>query len=342
LIPHSCTNEAFSAKEDLMSNTIIILLLVFGACVLLVISASVLWSDLQTSGPGIKQRLKTNSAGAKTQSPVTEVAALTRTEVESPVSQALLGALRVERLNRYLQSSGLRLGSAAFLTLDIVTGLLGAGLVMAFSDNPGPLAFAFGLGAGAAVPWWVVARKHKTRKELMIKQLPDALDFFARSMRAGHPFASALKSASQEVLAPLSSEFEKTFDELNYGLEFEEVMQNLAGRINAEEVRFFVTAVLVQKSTGGNLAELMNRIASLLRERVRTRGEVMIQAAEMRGSARILIMLPIVVAGLLQIFNPEYLPVMLENDTGRLMIMIQICLMACGYMVIQRMINFRI
>jgi len=87
---------------------------------------------------------------------------------------------------------------------------------------------------------------------------------------------------------------------------------------------------------------LMNRIAALLRERVRTRGEIMIQAAEMRGSARILILLPIAVAGLLQIFNPEYLPVMLENSTGRSLIMGQVVLMVCGYLVIQRMINFRI
>jgi len=316
-----------------------ILMLVFGACVLLVISASLLWRDLNTGGQSIKQRL---SATSSTPAPITEIAELTRTREESPLSQALLGAMRVERLSRYLQSSGVKLGPAAFLTLVIVASLGGAGLIWLFSSEPGPLTFLAGLSGGAALPWWVMARKNKARRELMIKQLPDALDFFARSMRAGHPFASALKSASQEVLAPLSTEFEKTFDELNYGLDFDEVMQNLASRVNAEEMRFFVTAVLVQKSTGGNLAELMNRIAALLRERVRTRGEVMIQAAEMRGSARILIALPIAVAGLLQIFNPEYLPVLLENSTGRSLIMGQIFLMVCGYLVIQRMINFRI
>jgi tight adherence protein B len=323
-------------------NMTMILMLVFGACVLLVISAAVLWSDLKAGGQSITQRLSKTSAPAKAQGQLKEIAALTRNENESPLSQALLGALRVERLNRYLQSSGVSLGPPAFLTLVLISGLIGAGLIRIFSNEAGPFAFLIGLSVGAALPWWVLARKHKARRQLMIKQLPDALDFFARSMRAGHPFASALKAASQEVLQPLAGEFEKTFYELNYGLDFDEVMQNLAVRIGAEEVRFFVTAVLVQKSTGGNLAELMNRIAKLLRERVRTRGEVMIQAAEMRGSARILIMLPIVVAGLLQIFNPEYLPVMLENSTGRGLIIAQIFLMACGYMVIQRMINFRI
>ena len=322
--------------------TIMILMLVFGACVLLVISVSFFWNDLQTGGKHIAQRLRTGSPSEKGKVSLKEIATLTRKEIESPISKALLGALRVQRLNRYLQSSGVKLGPPAFLTLVLVAGLVGVILIMVLKNEPGPLAFLIGFSIGAAVPWWVLAREHKARHELMVKQLPDALDFFARSMRAGHPFASALKSASQEVLPPLSSEFEKTFDELNYGLDFEEVMQNLAARIDAEEVNFFVTAVLVQKSTGGNLAELMNRLATLLRERVRTRGEVMIQAAEMRGSARILIILPFAVAGLLQIFNPEYMPVMLDNSTGRFLIMGQIFLMACGYLVIQRMINFRI
>jgi tight adherence protein B len=202
--------------------------------------------------------------------------------------------------------------------------------------------FLIGALAGCLVPWLVLSRKRIARKARLVRQVPDALDFFARSLRAGTPFSGAIKIASEELAQPIADELAVTFDELNYGLSFDESLLNMATRIDAEEVRLFVTAVLVQKNTGGNLAELLNRIAKLLRERINALGEIRIQAAEMRTTARVLIVLPFVVAGLLQLVNPEYFPTMLESDMGQNMIMIQIILMGIGYYIINRMVSFRV
>jgi tight adherence protein B len=192
------------------------------------------------------------------------------------------------------------------------------------------------------VPWFILAIRRNKRKERLVRQIPDTLDFFARSLRAGTPFSGAIKVASEELPQPIASELAVTFDELNFGLSFDEALHNLAVRIDAEEVRLFVTAVLVQKNTGGNLAELLNRLAKLLRDRIAAFGEIRIQAAEMQTTARILVLMPFFIAAMLQIVNPDYLPAMLESDLGQNLIIFQLVLMALGYFIVNRMVSFRV
>jgi tight adherence protein B len=141
---------------------------------------------------------------------------------------------------------------------------------------------------------------------------------------------------------PVGPAFGATFDEMNYGLELEDALYNLGDRVGSEEVQYFITAVLIQRTTGGNLADVLNRIAAVMRERARTYREVIIQASEMRLSARVLIALPFVVAGAVSIFNPSYLATLLDEPVGRIIIGVQIVLMIIGYLIIRRMINFRI
>ncbi|MBL4820398.1 MAG: type II secretion system F family protein, partial [Gammaproteobacteria bacterium] len=267
---------------------------------------------------------------------------LAREDVNSPLDRILLGVPRLNTLDRFLEQAGVSYGPATAVTLSLVFGFLGALLTSLVFRNFALFSLVLGFAAAAALFWFRLSKKRKKRRDKLVRQIPDALDFFARSLRAGNPFAGAIKSASEELQDPLAGELAITFDELNYGLEFEESMKNLAARVDSEELRLFVTAVLVQKSTGGNLAELMNRISKLLRERITMRGEVRIQAAEMRASAQILIALPIFIAGLLQLVNPEYLPILFENSLGRTIIMIQVGLMAFGYFIINRMVDFRI
>jgi tight adherence protein B len=168
------------------------------------------------------------------------------------------------------------------------------------------------------------------------------LDFVARALRAGNPFAAALKEASREMQAPISTELGITFDEMNYGLELDDALYNLAERTRSEDVSYFVAAVLIQKSTGGNLADLLNRLAEVLRERSRTYKEIDIQAGEMRMTARLLIALPFVaVAGML-IMDPNYILLLLEHPVGQVIMVLQLFFMLIGYLVVRKMINFRV
>jgi len=318
-------------------------LIVFGAAVLFMSGIYMLWAESRESGAEkIKSRIRRLSAGSDEAADAEKYLSLAKEEVGSPLDRALLELPRLHKLDRFLEQAGVTYGPATALALSLLVGFVGAIISMLLFRNFTLLPLIVGYVAGMAILWGILANKRAKRRDQLIKQIPDTLDFFARSLRAGNPFAGAMKSAAEEMQQPLAGELEITFDELNYGLDFEECMQNLANRIDTEEVRLFVTAILVQKSTGGNLAELMNRIATLLRERKATRGEIQIQAAEMKVSARILIALPFVIAGLLQLVNPTYIPILFETPAGRTIIMVQAALMVVGYFVINRMVNFRI
>jgi tight adherence protein B len=316
---------------------------VFGACVLFVVAIYLMWSDSRESGTEkVKRRIRRLSAASDEEKQAAQYISMAKEEVDSPLDRALLEVPRLHNLDRFLEQAGVSYGPAVSIAMSIVVGLTCSIVGILIFRSISPIPIALGFAAGLVIYWGYLSRKRENRTQLLIKQLPDALDYFARSLRAGNPFASAIKSAADEMQDPLAGELEITFDELNYGLEFDEALHNLGARISAEEIRLFVTAVLVQKSTGGNLAELLNRLAKLLRERAVTRGEIRIQASEMKSSARILVVLPFIVAGVLQLSNPDYLPVLLDSPGGQTLILIQLGLMAIGYFVMNRMVSFRI
>jgi tight adherence protein B len=198
------------------------------------------------------------------------------------------------------------------------------------------------LPLGFGVPIVVLMQKRSKRTQSFLRQLPDALDFIARSLRAGNPFSASLKSVATEMADPTGTEFGITFEELNYGLEFEEAMKNLAHRTGSDEMNYFVTAVLIQRTTGGNLADMLNRLADIMRSRASTYREIRILAAEMRVSANVLILLPFFVALVLLVASPGYLNVLFTTTVGNFLILGQLTLMAAGYYIIRKMISFRV
>lgn len=312
---------------------------VFLAVVLFVWSLYLLLPGGDSGGGGqVKRRVGSLAAAGERdrRAPLS----LARSNKVAGLDGVLLALPQFRSFDRYLVQAGVAYGPSAALARLLASGLAPAGGLHVAGFGAGSVLLAFLAGTGV----WVfrLARKRRQRRNRLVRQLPDAMDFFARALRAGNPFISALKAAPEEMPQPIAREFEIAFEEMNYGLDFQEVMENLARRTDAEEVRFFVTAVLVQKTTGGNLAEIMNRIATLLRERIKTRGEVEIQAAEMKASAHVLIALPFFVAGILHLMNPEYFMVLFENQIGRYIVYAQLGLMFVGYLIIRRMVNFRI
>ncbi len=183
--------------------------------------------------------------------------------------------------------------------------------------------------------------KKKKRMAKFEKQLPDAMDLIARSLKAGLAFSAGLKSATEEFPDPVGIEFGKTVSEINFGIATDEALKNLAARIDIPDLRFFVISVILQKETGGNLAEILENIARLIRERFKFLGKVRALSAEGRLSAGILIAVPFFIAGIVSIFNPGYISTLRDEPAGNVMVIGAIVLMIIGILILKKMIQLK-
>ena len=182
----------------------------------------------------------------------------------------------------------------------------------------------------------------RKRIEKFKKQLPDGLDLIARALKAGHAFSGGMKLAANEFDDPLGPELTETLDEINFGVSVADALKNLTGRIDCEELRYFVVGVILQRETGGNLAELIETLANLIRERFKFDGKVKTLTAEGKLSAVILILLPLAVFGYLWITNPNFLKPLLTDPSGKLMILAAIVMMIIGAIVMKRMVDIKV
>ena len=248
---------------------------------------------------------------------------------------------RVHLIARLLDQSGMTITVARLFAIQaaLVAGLW---IILALIGFPGWLAVVVAVAFGILLPLMVVMRKRDTRRRRFSEQLPDTLEFIARSLRAGNPLTATFKSVAENMPEPSASEFGFTFNELNYGIQLEDALEHLGQRTGSEDMRYFITAVLIQQATGGNLAEILGRLAAIMRQRSNTYREIVILATEMRYSANILVALPFVIAGAISIFSPGYLTVLFTTDLGLMLVGAQLLLMGIGYWIVQRMINFRV
>ena len=173
-------------------------------------------------------------------------------------------------------------------------------------------------------------------------QLPEALDLMARSLRAGHAFSTGMKLAADEFDDPLGTEFNITLDEINFGLGVPEALKNLVNRVDCQDLNFFVVAVILQRETGGNLAEIMENIAHLIRERFKLYGKVKTLAAEGKLSMIILIALPFCIIGALLFVNPKYIMTLFTEYAGRIMIAGALFMMVIGAFVMSRIVKIEV
>jgi tight adherence protein B len=216
-----------------------------------------------------------------------------------------------QRFEILLEQSGLNLTPRRLLLFMAGLGLA-AGLVANLIRPNVPLAAVAALAA-AGVPLLYVHLKRKARLEKMMAQLPDAFDLMARVIRAGQTMAQALQAVADEFEPPVALEFAYCYEQQNLGLPPEVALRDLARRTGLLEVRIFVVALLVQQQTGGNLAELLERLATVIRERFRIRGKVRVLTAEGRYQALVLLALPVALFLILMVVNRNYAQVLLEH-----------------------------
>jgi tight adherence protein B len=206
-----------------------------------------------------------------------------------------------------------------------------------------PTLSAVGLGiAGLMAPYLFVQRKKQARLNAFEAQFPEALDFMARAVRAGHAFSVSLELLANESPEPVRTEFRKTFHEHNLGAQMEDALRSMVRRVPLTDMRFFVSAVLLQRETGGNLAEILMKLAYVIRERFRLKGQVRAASAHGRITAAVLLILPIALMCGLMIVAPGYLQGMAADPLGRWLIVAAVVGQVLGYFTMKKIINIKV
>ena len=199
------------------------------------------------------------------------------------------------------------------------------------------------IAAGAStLPVLYVLRKRTMRLRRFEELFPESLEFVARSMRAGHAFSVSLEMIHREFQEPLSGEFKRAFEEHNLGLSLEMALQKMAKRVPSLDVHFFVSAVLLQKRTGGNLAEILDKLAYIIRDRFKLRGKIRAISAHGRITATVLTAIPAVVAILMFVVNPEYVSFFMKEETGKYMMGAALGLQVIGYLVMRKIVSIEV
>jgi tight adherence protein B len=247
------------------------------------------------------------------------------------------GAHRIDRL---LVQSGMKWSVETFIMWSGLT--LFASVLVAFR-----LPLPFIVKAGLAVlcsflPLWRVRRARNRRLMRIEQQLPDAADFIARALRAGHSFTNVLQIVGNELPEPLSGEFRIAREEINYGVPMGDALHNMAARIPLTDLRYLVIAVLIQRETGGNLAEILTSISHIIRGRLKLVAQVRVLSAEGRMSAWILGLLPFGVGGMLALLNPNYVRVLWVDPRGEKLLWTALVMIVVGVIWLRKVIRIHI
>lgn len=195
---------------------------------------------------------------------------------------------------------------------------------------------------GVCLPLKYLQLRKRRRLGKFERQLPDALELLARGLKAGHAFVSGLQLVADEMGPPIGPEFFKTFKEHNHGLDLNAALLNLCRRIDLPDLRFFTTAVMIQRETGGNLAEILDKIAALIRERFKLTNQVTALTAEGRLSGLVLIMLPPVTGLALFFINPDYISQLWRTPKGQMMSMIALAFQVLGILTIRKIVSIKV
>ena len=246
----------------------------------------------------------------------------------------------VDRMRLIMEQANVKYTLGFFILLTIALGMLGFFFATIFK-----LGFSVSILIAvilASFPTFSLRRKKKKRMAKFEQQLPDALGLIARALRSGHAFTSGMKLAADEFADPIGTEFNETLDEINFGVSVADALKNMASRVDCPDLKFFVVAVILQRETGGNLAEIIENLATIIRERFKFRGKLRTLSAEGRLSANILIILPIFMAVFMIVLHPEVIAPLYTDPIGRAMSVIMIILMIVGYLMMRRIVKIEI
>ena len=316
--------------------------LVFTFCLLLVFCAYF----LATRGSDTKRvRLRQRLEDVLIHSGHTEdvEVLLAREELMSEIpwlNRTLVQVRSALKLKRVLDQADLQITVTRLLMFSLMAGILAA-LAVSMLTISLPLIALAGL-AGAATPfihvWWT----RKKRFDKFLEHLPDALELISRALSAGHAFPEALHMVSTEMPEPIATEFRKTYEEQNLGLSLKLALENLTQRMPLLDLRLCVTAILIQRETGGNLAEILEKVAYTIRERFRILGDLKTLTTSSRLSAWLLCGLPVFVAFSVTVMNPEYMSILWKDPRGHRLIFAAITMQIIGMLIVRKILRIKI
>jgi tight adherence protein B len=268
---------------------------------------------------------------------------LARNELMSEIpmlNRVLVRLQAAMQLKRMLDQADLHITPSRLVMFSAMAGMLAA---MAAGVVAGSILLMFVAGIMAAsLPfihvWWA----RKRRFDLFLELLPDALDLVSRALSAGHAFSEALHMVSTEMPEPIATEFRKAYEEQNLGLSMKLALENLTQRIPLLDLHMCVTAVLIQRETGGNLAEILEKVAYTIRERFRIMGDLKTLTTSSRLSAWLLCALPIFVTLVITVMNPEYMSILWKDPRGHYLIAVALFMQVTGMLIVRKILDIKI
>ena len=253
------------------------------------------------------------------------------------IGQSISKYISMQSLQKWISQAAINTTASALLVQTAAAA--GIGFVIAFFFS-----HIFGVelaatGVFAALPWARIAFARYRRLRAFDKALPHAIDMMARSLRAGHSTSAAIEIMAEGAPEPANSEFSEVFRQQNFGLPLRDALMQLLDRVPSQDLRVMVTAIVVQRETGGNLVEVLDRTVFVIRERQRIQGEIRTQTAQGRLTGWILTLLPVVVMGLINLMDPGYSKPLLNDPIGHKLLLLCACLILLGAFFINRIIN---
>jgi len=251
-----------------------------------------------------------------------------------------IGTERGSNLAIWIEQSGMQVSISALLLIACVLGGL-FGMIIATVLRMA-IGWLVGGALGFSLPFIVLRIKRTRRLHAFEEAFPEALDLISRALKAGHAFATGLKMVADEMPEPIGPEFRKTFDEQNFGLPLKDSLANLTVRIPLLDMRFFSTAVLIQRETGGNLAEILENLAHVVRERFKILRQVRVYTAHGRLTGYVLLGLPVFLAIALMFINPEHMELLFHERLGHIMLGATVIMQTVGYFWIKQVVKIEV
>ena len=315
--------------------------LLFAAVILLIEGAYLWWAGNYGGGMRrIARRLRMMSDGPRSGVERISILKQRRYSRDAKLDRLLQRMPLAHRIDKLLQQAGVKWSIAQFGAWSI--GLLCCGVLIALLW-PAPLLVRVAIAlAPTCIPYGVLRRARRLRLVRIEAQLPEAADFLARALRAGHSFSNVLQMVGNELAEPLGAEFRIAHEEINYGVAMHEALANLATRVPLTDLRYLVIAVLIQREAGGNLAEILGNISHIIRERLKLLGHVRVLSAEGRMSAWVLGLLPFGLLLVMTLASPDYVSVLWTDPTGVKILWCGAGMMLCGVLWLRKLIQIRI
>jgi tight adherence protein B len=291
----------------------------------------------------VSQRLLDVSGGPDATADAAPAADIVKAQKEGPLPDVDRMILKTEagsRLTVLIQQSGIRLTPSAVLAMSVGAGAAAA-IIAGAAARSGYAPF-IAAPVGLAAPFAWLSNRRNARMHRFEEQFPEALDLMARAIRAGHAFQTAMGMAADELPEPVGPEFKTTFDQQNFGLPVADALRGLSERVPLIDIRFFVTAVMIQRDTGGNLAEILDNLAHVVRERFKILRQVRVHTAHGRFTGYVLLALPAALGVALSFINPDHMNLLFREHMGQVMLVIAIIMQTVGYLWIRQVIKIEV